>query len=114
MGSLLLLVIGLGCGNAADLDAENCCKQNASCHRGSNDSVDPNQCCQQNQQAKPKMSAHSDADLTKRALELDSLQVVSFQNWTDDINLTFWNTSSIPVFKLPQQEIYQLTSALLI
>jgi hypothetical protein len=114
IGFLVLFILGLGCGSAADVDAKSCCQENPSCHRGSTGGEDPNKCCQENQQAKPKISADSHAALAKKALESAFLHVGSFENWNDSIHLTVWDAPPLPVFKLPQQDLYQLTSTLLI
>jgi hypothetical protein len=114
MGSLLLLTLGLGCGNAADVDPKACCKKNSSCHRGHDGPMDPKKCCQEKEQTKPTPNAQSTADLTKKSLQWVSLEVTSIESWTGGNPLTFDPIPTLTLFNFPRQQIYKLTSSFLI
>ena len=114
MGSLLLVTLGLGCGNAADVDAKACCKENPSCHRGHDGPIDPKKCCQEKEQAKPTLNAQSNADLAKKSLQWVCLEVTSFESWTGGSPLTLAPIPRLTLFNLPRQQIYKLTSSFLI
>jgi hypothetical protein len=114
IGSLLFFGLGQGCGSLADVNPENCCKDNSFCQHGDKAPVDAKKCCEQNQQSKPKMTTHGDADLAKKTLESAWHESTAFKNGVDGIDLITRDVRFFTLFKPPQLELYKLTSTFLI
>ena len=115
VGALLYLTLGSGCGSAADFDAKSCCKDSTLCQHHGDESKDPEKCCQKGKQSKPSVNAHlSDSSLTKKVFDLVLLDVSPFATGFDSIVLKDYQVSLSRIFKLPQQDLYKLTSTFLI
>jgi len=111
-GSLFSLIVGLGCGTASDLDPKDCCK-NMCQHSG--DSKDSNKCCRENRQSKPSLGVPlADLTLAKKVFDSVLLDSHPLANWFVGVLLTESAVPPAQMLKLPQPEIYKLTSALLI
>jgi hypothetical protein len=113
MASLLSISVGLGCGSAADLDPKDCCKSKC---QHSADAKDAKKCCQQNKQSKSTVSVPL-ADITLAKKLIHSAVFIDahpLDRLFDGVSVA--RTASLPpqILKFPQQEIYKLTSALLI
>ena len=115
VSGLLSLSLGLGCGSAANLNAKDCCENSSMCHHGGDASKDPQKCCQEGKQSKPVLNAHlSDSNLAKKIFDFVLLDTSSFADWFDSVVLKDREIPPPRIFKLPQQDLYKLTSALLI
>ena len=83
-------------------------------HRG-DEPKDPEKCCQKGKQSKPSVNAHlSDSNPTKKILDLVLLDVSPFGTWLDSVVLKNYQVPPSRIFKLPQQDLYKLTSTFLI
>src|SRR5437667_1735310 len=112
VSALLTLTSGLGCGSAADVDAKDCCKSMCQ-HDGH--SKDPEKCCQQSKQSRPAVKAHLvDLNLSKKVFESIFLVTYLLDSCFNGVLLRESTVLPPKILKFPQQEIYKLTSALLI
>ena len=115
MSGLLSLTLGLGCGSAADFDAKSCCKDGSMCQHGGGESKDPQKCCQEGKQSKPRVNAHlSDSNQAKQVFDLVLLDASPFATLFDSVVLKDHEVPPPRIFKLPQQDLYKLTSTFLI
>ena len=115
VSGLLSLPLGLGCGSAADFDAKTCCKDGSMCQHRGDEPKDPEKCCQEGKQSKPSVNAHlSDSNLAKKVFDLVLLDASPFSTWFDSVVLKDYQIFSRRIFKLPQQDLYKLTSTFLI
>jgi hypothetical protein len=113
VSAFLTLTLGVGCGNAANLDARTCCKSVCQ-HRG-DDLKDPEECCQDSERSRPSVNAQvPDFSLVKKIFDLVLLDVTSFAIWFDGVVPNNQQVAPSRIFKPPQQEIYKLTSTFLI
>ena len=111
--ALVSVTVGVGCGSAATPAPKQCCK---SMCQHSGDSKDPQKCCETTKRSKPSLSIpFADATPVKKVFESVLLIDTHPQNHLFEgvlVEKTFVPPPKI--FKLPQQELYKLTSALLI
>ena len=115
VSGLFSLTLGLGCGSAADFDAKSCCNDGSMCQHRGDDSKDPEKCCQEGKQSRPSVSAHlSDFNLAKKVFDLVLLDASPFATWFDSVVLKDSQVPPPRIFKLPQQDLYKLTSTFLI
>ena len=115
VSGVLSLTLGLGCGSAADFDAKTCCKDASMCQHRGDEPKDPQKCCQEGKQTKPSVSAHlSDFSLIKKVFDLVLLNATPFSTWFDSVVLKDHDVPPPKIFKLPQQDLYKLTSTFLI
>jgi hypothetical protein len=115
VSALLYLTLGPGCGSAADFDAKSCCQNSTLCQHGGDESKDPEKCCQKGKQSKPSVNAHlSDSNPTKKIFDLVLLEVSPFAIWFDSVVPKDYQVPPPRIFKLPQQDLYKLTSTFLI
>jgi hypothetical protein len=115
VSGLLSLILGLGCGSAADFDAKSCCKDSSMCQHRGGESKDAEKCCQEGKQSKPSVSAHlSDFNQVKKVFDLVLLDASPFATWSDSVVLINYQVPPPRIFKLPQQDLYKLTSTFLI
>jgi hypothetical protein len=113
VSAFLTLTLGVGCGNAANLDARSCCKSVCQ-HRG-DELKDPEECCQDSERSRPSVNAQvPDFSLVKKVFDLVLLDVTSFAIWFDGVVPNNQQVAPSRIFKPPQQEIYKLTSTFLI
>jgi hypothetical protein len=113
VGALLSLTVGLGCGSTVDLDPEDCCKSMCQ-HEG--DAKDAKKCCQQNRQSKSSLGVTlAEVNLAKKLF--DSALFIDTHPLGRLFDGVLAERTPAPppkILKFPQQEIYKLTSALLI
>jgi hypothetical protein len=115
VSALLYLILGPGCGSAADFDAKSCCRDSTLCQHRGDESKDPEKCCQKGKQSKPSVNAHlSESSLTKKVFDLVLLDASPFATWFDSIVLKDYQVPPPRIFKPPQQDLYKLTSTFLI
>jgi hypothetical protein len=113
VGALLSLTIGLGCGSAVDLNPKDCCKTMCQ-HEG--DAKDAKKCCQQNKQSKSSLGVPL-ADITLAKKIFDSALFIDthpLDRLFDGVLVELTSVPPAKILKVPQQEIYKLTSAFLI
>jgi hypothetical protein len=113
VGALLSLTVGMGCGSAADLAPEDCCK---SMCQLPGDSKNPQKCCQENRPSKPSLGVPA-ADITLAKKVFDSALFIDTHPLDRLFEGVFAARTSVPppkILKFPQQEIYKLTSTFLI
>jgi hypothetical protein len=113
LSALFSVTVGLGCGSAAELAPKDCCK--SMCQHTS-DSKDPQKCCQTNKQSRPSLNIPvADITLAKKVFEsalfIDALPL---NGLFEGILVEQTPVPAPRILKLPQQELYKLTSALLI
>jgi hypothetical protein len=114
LAALFSVTVGLGCGSsAADLAPKDCCK--SMCQHAS-DSKDPEQCCQTNKQSRPSLSIPpAEISLAKKVFESALfIETLPLNGLFEGILVERTPVPAPRIFKLPQQELYKLTSALLI
>ncbi|MEW5975828.1 MAG: hypothetical protein AB1898_08475 [Acidobacteriota bacterium] len=113
VSALLSLTVGLGCGGAADLSPDDCCKNMCRHERDANDA---RKCCQENQQSRSSLSAVlTDVTLAKKPSDFVLLAAAPVLDGLFDLVLIEQTSVSPPkILKFPQQELYKLTSAFLI
>ena len=115
VSALLYVTLGPRCGSAADLDAKSCCQNSTLCQHGGDESKDPEKCCQKGSQSKPSVNAHlSDSNLTKKIFDAVLLDVTPFATGFDSVVPKDYQVPPSRIFKLPQQDLYKLTSTFLI